>query len=49
MSNNNLNINWTDVIKKEVRGLDGYDLGKIQEVCTDYIITEKGLSIRQNM
>lgn len=44
MSNNNFDINWTDVIKREARGLDGYDLGEVQEVSTDYIVTEKGLA-----
>jgi hypothetical protein len=43
MSNNNININWTDIIKREARGSDGYDLGEVQEVSTDYIITEKGI------
>ena len=26
----NLNINWSDLIKKEARGINDYDLGEIQ-------------------
>jgi hypothetical protein len=43
MSTNNFNIDWTDVIKREARGSDGYDFGEVQEVSTDYVVTEKGL------
>jgi hypothetical protein len=39
----NLNINWSDVIKKEARGIDDYDLGEVQEISEDYIITERGM------
>ena len=38
----NLNINWSDVIKKEARGINDYDLGEVQEISEDYIITERG-------
>src|SRR5919107_999886 len=37
------NINWDDVIKKEARGLDDADLGEVQEVNNDYVITQKGI------
>jgi hypothetical protein len=37
------NIDWTDVIKKEARGLNDYDLGEIQEVSNGLIITQKGI------
>lgn len=37
------NIDWTDVIKKEARGLNDYDLGEIQEVSNGLILTQKGI------
>ena len=40
---NNLNINWSEVIKKEARGVSDYDLGEVQEISEDFVITEKGL------
>ena len=39
----NLNINWSDVIKKEARGINDYDLGEVQEISEDYIISERGV------
>jgi len=39
----NLNINWSDVIKKEARGINDYDLGEVQEISEDYVITERGM------
>ena len=36
-------IDWNDVIKKEARGLDDYDLGEVQEVNEEYVITKKGV------
>jgi hypothetical protein len=36
-------INWEEVIKKEARGLDDYDLGEVQEVNDDVVITKKGV------
>jgi hypothetical protein len=39
----NLNINWSDVIKKEARGSINYDLGEVQEISEDYVITERGV------
>lgn len=35
-------IDWNDVIKKEARGINDADLGEVQEVDEDYIITERG-------
>jgi hypothetical protein len=35
-------IDWDEVIKKEARGIDDYDLGEIQEVNQDVIMTKKG-------
>jgi hypothetical protein len=36
-------IDWNDVIKKEARGLDDYDLGEVQEVNEEHVITQKGV------
>lgn len=36
-------IDWEKVIKKEARGLDDYDLGEVQEVGEEHVITKKGL------
>lgn len=36
-------VNWNDVIKKEARGLDDYDLGEVQEVDAEHVITKKGV------
>jgi len=36
-------IVWDDVIKKEARGLDDYDLGEVQEVDEEYVITKRGV------
>jgi len=36
-------IDWNQVVKKEARGLDDYDLGEVQEVDDEYIITKKGV------
>jgi uncharacterized protein (TIGR02271 family) len=37
------NIPWDEVIKKEARGMDDYDLGEVQEVTSEYVLTQKGL------
>jgi hypothetical protein len=39
----NLNINWSDVIKKEARGINDFDLGEVQEISEDYVISKKGI------
>lgn len=36
-------INWTKVVKKEARGLDDADLGEVQELTTDFVITKTGV------
>lgn len=41
---NNLNINWSELIKKEARGIDDLDLGEVQEISEMMVITEKGLA-----
>jgi hypothetical protein len=40
---NSLDINWADVINKDARGMGGYDLGEVQSVNSDKVITKKGL------
>jgi hypothetical protein len=37
------NINWDEVLKKEARGINDYDLGEVQEVQADTVVTKKGL------
>jgi hypothetical protein len=37
------NINLDDIIKKEVIGMDGLDLGKVIEIGQTYIVTQRGL------
>jgi hypothetical protein len=39
----NLNINWDEVLKKEARGIGDYDLGEVDEVQSDTIVTKKGI------
>jgi hypothetical protein len=39
----NETIDWEKVIKKEARGLDDYDLGEVQEVNEDIVVTKKGV------
>ncbi|MFN2434598.1 MAG: hypothetical protein ABR515_04395 [Nitrososphaeraceae archaeon] len=39
----NETIDWNKVIKKEARGLDDYDLGEVQELDDEFVITKKGV------
>jgi len=43
MSREDGRINWNDVIKKEARGKNDEDLGKVQEVGNTYVLVQKGL------
>ena len=36
-------IPWDEIIKKEARGIDDADLGEVQEVNSDYVVTLKGI------
>jgi hypothetical protein len=36
-------IDWPAVMKKEVRGLNGEDLGKVQQVSDTYVTIERGM------
>ena len=37
------NINWDEVIDKKARGIDDYDLGEVQEVNDNFVITQQGI------
>ena len=39
----NETIDWDKVIKKEARGLDDYDLGEVQELNEEFVVTKKGV------
>ena len=41
MSNNS--IDWNDVIKKEARGINDADLGEVQEIRQENVITKAGV------
>ena len=43
VSNNKDNIDWKNVIKKEVIGTDGLDLGEVVEIGDNFIVIQKGL------
>lgn len=34
-------IDWENVIKEEARGINDYDLGEVQEINEQYVITKK--------
>ena len=34
---------WDEIIKKEARGLDDYDLGEVQELNEEFVVTKKGV------
>jgi len=38
-----LNINWDEIIKKEARGIEDYDLGEVHEIQIDTVVTKKGV------
>lgn len=40
-------INWINIIKKEVRGINDTYLGKVQGISEPFIITEKGSIIKE--
>jgi hypothetical protein len=35
-------INWREVIKKEARGSNDEDLGKVQEITNGHILVQRG-------
>src|SRR5215211_7787228 len=36
-------IPWNEIIKKEARGIDNADFGKIENVNSEYVLTQKGM------
>ncbi len=38
----NSDIKWTETIKKEARGVNGIDLGEVQQVDLENILTQRG-------
>src|SRR5829696_7770421 len=36
------NIDWNDVIKKEVRGTNDEDFGEVQDIQGNYVLVQKG-------
>ena len=38
-----LDTTWSDILKKEATGINDYDLGEVQRITTDFIVTEKGI------
>ena len=37
------NIDWNEIIKKEARGIDDADFGKVHSVESEYVSTQKGI------
>ena len=37
------NIEWNEIVKKEARGINDFDLGEVQEIQDDVVITQKGV------
>lgn len=35
--------NWDDVMKKEARGIDDYDLGEVHDLDADTVVTKRGI------
>ena len=35
--------NWDEIIKKEARGINDYDLGEVHEVEPEIVVTKKGV------
>jgi len=35
--------NWEDIVKKEARGINDFDLGEVHEVDPDIVVTKKGV------
>ena len=36
-----VNIDWNEIIKKEARGINDFDLGEVQEIQSDVVVTPK--------
>jgi len=35
--------NWDDILKKEARGMNDYDLGEVHEIEPEIVVTKKGV------
>ena len=35
--------NWDDMVKKEARGINDYDLGEVHQVDPEIVVTKKGV------
>jgi hypothetical protein len=35
--------NWDDVMKKEARGIDDYDLGEVHDLDANTVVTKRGI------
>ena len=35
--------NWDEIVKKEARGKNDYDLGEVQDVQREIVVTKKGI------
>ncbi len=42
------NIDWDQVVKKEARGIDDADLGEVQLIIGDTVLTEKGVTDKKD-
>ena len=38
-----LNTAWSDLLRKKASGIDDCDLGEVQDVQAEFIVTEKGI------
>jgi hypothetical protein len=37
------NIEWNEIVKKEAHGINDFDLGEVQEIQDDVVVTQKGV------
>ena len=44
--NNNIVINWNNIVGQEARSMDNADLGKVQGLFEPFIVTERGTITR---
>jgi hypothetical protein len=48
-TDNNNNIDWNEVVKKEARGINDADFGEVQLTIGDTVITEKGVTDKKKI
>ena len=39
-------IDWDEIIKKEARGLDDYDLGEVQDLNEQFVVTKREKAVK---